>query len=287
VTVQPPNSPLSPQSPEPTPPTSPPDWPGEPPLVTNAPPPADDAPPALNAPPTNDAPQAPNAPPTDDLGTAGAPPTDNVGAAPAAPYQGLGYPPPPPARGGTNGFAIASLIFGILGGVLFGIIFGIVALAQIRKRGQGGRGLAITGLVASGFWVLLLVVGITFAIVSGGDGGKDGSVAVTRLDPGDCVNGLEESESVQDFPVVPCSGPHEGEVFAVFDLANGPWPGDPEVQRQAQDRCQQELPKYAGTLAGDLDLYYLRPLERLWWIDRSVTCIATDMSGPRTGSIRQ
>ena len=37
----------------------------------------------------------------------------------------------------TNGFAIASLIFGIIGGVLLSVIFGFVALSQIKKRKIG------------------------------------------------------------------------------------------------------------------------------------------------------
>src|SRR5215831_2024091 len=61
-----------------------------------------------------------------------------------------GYIAPPPPRRPTNGFAIASLIFGILGGVVLSVIFGLVALSQIRRRQQSGRGLAIAGLALSG-----------------------------------------------------------------------------------------------------------------------------------------
>ncbi|MEO5841826.1 MAG: DUF4190 domain-containing protein [Acidimicrobiales bacterium] len=64
----------------------------------------------------------------------------------------------PPAAGetasfGTNGFAIAALVLGILWmygvGSLLALFFGYVALSQIRSSGgkQDGRGLAIAGLV--------------------------------------------------------------------------------------------------------------------------------------------
>ncbi|MCJ0907040.1 DUF4190 domain-containing protein [Rhodococcus sp. ARC_M6] len=61
----------------------------------------------------------------------------------------------------TNTFAILALIFGILGGVL-GIVFGHIALSQIRRTGENGRGLAIAGLVLGylfvAFWLLIFIV---------------------------------------------------------------------------------------------------------------------------------
>lgn len=78
------------------------------------------------------------------------PPPGGYGSAPPPP-GGYGYQPPPQATG-TNGMAIASLVcslFGwlcIIGGIL-GIIFGFLALNQIKQSGQGGRGMAIAGIV--------------------------------------------------------------------------------------------------------------------------------------------
>ena len=67
------------------------------------------------------------------------------GYPPPGGYPGPGYPPPPAQKPGTNGFAIASLIFGIIGGVLLGFIFGFIALSQTKRTGQNGRGLALAG----------------------------------------------------------------------------------------------------------------------------------------------
>jgi hypothetical protein len=64
----------------------------------------------------------------------------------------------PPAEPGTNGLAIATLILGTLGGVLLSVTFGFVALSEIKITGQRGRGMAITGLILSGLWVLILAV---------------------------------------------------------------------------------------------------------------------------------
>lgn len=59
---------------------------------------------------------------------------------------------------GTNGMAIASFVLGLLGVNLLGLIFGFVALGQIRSNpGQGGRGMAIAGIVLSLVWIALFV----------------------------------------------------------------------------------------------------------------------------------
>jgi hypothetical protein len=134
------------------------------------PPPNDDPayPPPPDYPPPPVYPSAPYPPPP-----AYPSPYPSYGA-PFAPYA---VPPPARARG-TNGFAIASLVCGVLGlcsgfvGALPAIVFGHVALAQIN-RGEGteeGRGLAIAGLVMgylilgiSALWIVLVVVSAVFS----------------------------------------------------------------------------------------------------------------------------
>lgn len=72
----------------------------------------------------------------------------------------------------TNGLAIASLVLGILWlywiGSILAVIFGHIALKQISERNQGGRGLAIAGLVLGWIGVATLTfVLIVAAAVSG------------------------------------------------------------------------------------------------------------------------
>ncbi|MBV9512804.1 MAG: DUF4190 domain-containing protein [Mycobacteriaceae bacterium] len=80
-----------------------------------------------------------------------------------------GYPPPPPggyqppqSASGTNGLATASLICSILGccGILgfAAIVLGVVSLNQIKTSGQGGRGMAIAGIVIGIVWLALHIV---------------------------------------------------------------------------------------------------------------------------------
>jgi Domain of unknown function (DUF4190) len=78
-----------------------------------------------------------------------------------------------PAPASTNGLAVAALVLGILWiywvGSILAVIFGHVALAQIGKRQQAGRGLAIAGLVLGwiGVGTFLFVITVTAAAGSG------------------------------------------------------------------------------------------------------------------------
>ena len=82
-----------------------------------------------------------------------------------------GYAPAflPPTK--TNGFAIASLVLGILWiswlGSILALVFGYVAKSQIDRSGglQSGRGIAIAGIVLGWIGVGFLVLFIVFAIV--------------------------------------------------------------------------------------------------------------------------
>jgi hypothetical protein len=70
------------------------------------------------------------------------------------------WPPPASYRPRLNGFAVASLVLGILSGSLLAIIFGVIALRQINSRGDRGRGMAIAGIILGSIWLLLVVVAI-------------------------------------------------------------------------------------------------------------------------------
>ena len=62
----------------------------------------------------------------------------------------------------TNGYAIASMVLGILWlwcvGSVLALIFGYISLTQIRKRGEGGRGMAIAGIVLGWIGVALAFI---------------------------------------------------------------------------------------------------------------------------------
>ncbi len=82
------------------------------------------------------------------------------------PYGYPGYDSP-----GTNGFAIASMVLGILWmwwiGSVLALVFGYVAKSQIRQTGQSGSGMATAGIVLGwigvGFLALIIVLGVAGA----------------------------------------------------------------------------------------------------------------------------
>jgi Domain of unknown function (DUF4190)/Septum formation len=228
-----------------------------------------------------------------------------------SPAPGGGYPPPGPGypggpqgypagpKPGTNGFAIAALIFGIIGGALLGIIFGFIALSQTKKTGQGGRGMAIAGLVLSGLWILGIVAVIIVAVTTQakrddtGTINAGGDVSATALQVGDCVNNLKDSNNLLSLPAVPCSQAHEGEVFAVYDLPAGPYPSElssgADVPDSIQQSCSEKFGSYAPSASTDnVGLFVLYPLPANWAKgDHSVNCIATVQGGgTTTGSLK-
>jgi hypothetical protein len=229
---------------------------------------------------------------------------DRYGAPPSAP-AGFGAPPQEPWQqspmpgqqpsGGRNGLAIASFICGLIGFGLFGLIFGFIALSQIKKRNQRGRGLAIGGILLSVLWFVVGIALVVWVVMAGtanrNDAGaitEGGSVSSFDLKPGDCLNGLAESNNITSVPAVPCTQPHDGEVFATFEITDGTWPGDAEVAKQAETGCVQRLPEYSAKAAKDekLEIFFLHPTAASWAQgDHEVTCVAMDPA-KRTGSIK-
>jgi len=85
------------------------------------------------------------------------------------PLAGIGAAPRSQRK--TSGLAIASLVFGLLGfcGItaIVGLILGIVAQGRIRKSGGQlkGRGVAIAGIVISGFMLLFSFIAVGAALM--------------------------------------------------------------------------------------------------------------------------
>lgn len=198
-------------------------------------------------------------------------------------------PVPEPSRH-TNGFAVAALILGLLCLVPFAVVFGVIALVQIRDRKQSGAGLAVGGLVASGVWVAIIGIGLGTGVIHVDWRDSDDDVPYwlegtwAALRDGDCVDGLSaiegDTSSEFDFPVVPCSGPHEGEVYATFELAEGAYPGLGVVAERADERCELLLDNPPETIRGpEYGYLYLYPHDDWWPEIRTVVCIAFDLDG--------
>ena len=103
-----------------------------------------------------------------------------------------------PRDGGTDGFAVASLVLGILSGSLLAIIFGIVAPDPPERDGTGGRGLAIAGIVLGFLWPTVLIAAALPGILDGGSSASQSSA-------GDAVRSAGGTSSAQPTPTTPGS----------------------------------------------------------------------------------
>lgn len=210
------------------------------------------------------------------------PPPPPPGAYPAPPPY---YPPRPyypPPTPGTNWWAVISLIFGVIGGVLISVVCGIIGLNK-AKHGQGGRGMAIAGLILSALWAVGIVVLVAGLLIFSKD-----TVSATEVKAGDCLAGLPASGRVITVDTAPCSKPHSGEIFSVMTMPEGDFPGTFAIE-EYQHKCAPELADYSPEAAEDPDvgLFVLYPSEDSWKQgDRTVTCIATTDT-PRTGTLKK
>lgn len=220
------------------------------------------------------------------------------------------FPPPAPAYPAypgmpaqpqkTNGFAIASLIFGIIGGVLLSAIFGIIALVQIKKNNEKGKGMAIAGLVLSGAWVAVICIAVLAVALFQGTKTpsssslptpvetKETSVKVETLRAGDCVNGLQEGD-IARLPAISCDQPHEGEVVGDYQVSGTDYPGEKSITDEANEKCNDLLLKYSPSTKDDetIGLFFVYPTTSTWSRgDRQVLCIAEHTEGKKSGSIK-
>lgn len=93
---------------------------------------------------------------------------------PTAPPSPYGGSPPPGGAARTNGAAIASLVFGLLGcipllGSLLAVVFGFVGVRKARDPQVGGKGLAIAGIILGLLWLGIYAAfgGTILAVVRG------------------------------------------------------------------------------------------------------------------------
>ncbi|MFJ7956583.1 DUF4190 domain-containing protein [Streptomyces sp. NPDC096319] len=222
---------------------------------------------------------------------------------PYAPYGPPGMPGTTPygqpPRRTTNGLAIGSLVSGIVCCLPpLGLILGLVALRQIRRKDQSGRGLAIAGTVLSALSCLLLVLGLATGGFSSAwsefeKGVEEASRSQSAYDlrEGQCfTDGSQGEEYATDIEVVDCARPHDGEVSGGFELTGiAKWPGDTAIEGIAEQRCEEANLAYAmdtWAIPRDVGTSYYQPSRESWRLgDRMVTCVLAG-DKPFSGSVR-
>ncbi|BDI22593.1 DUF4190 domain-containing protein [Herbiconiux sp. L3-i23] len=248
----------------------------------------------------------------------GAEPAYVTGAAPAPQpaYSGAGsasIPPPIDYANRTNVVSIVALILGFLF-PLGGIIAGAVGLAQVKRTGEKGRGLAIGGIVVGSIMTVLTILAViglvalaAFTSSQANDPTRDSlgappsqedifggdsddapeSVDVFTLQIGDCLNEAS-ADVVSSVEAVDCAAPHDYEVFTEFQVPGDAFPGIDEVDLAASDGCYAAFPAFVGLSYEEstLDYSYFAPTEESWaGGDRLVSCLIIDPAAQTVGTL--
>ncbi|MEZ0111613.1 hypothetical protein ABH920_005631 [Catenulispora sp. EB89] len=292
-------------------------------------------PPTVSPPPQTEAPQPMSPPLAQSPAPASPPPPAQppypAQAWPAPPYDQqppnpYAYPPPPPygpgygpgygygypygqpqTPTGTNGLAIAAFVLGICGFFLvtpiIGLIFGIVSLAAVRRTGQKGKRLAVSGIVLSSAWIVGLGALITVAVINTPDPAQrsadgtvvgSGTVPVFGLHPKDCFTlpagaiGSTDNNT-RTFTVVPCTKAHDSEAFGSFPAAESTFPGIDGLRTESLSQCPQLLSSFVPdpvTLPPGTRLQFIYPNQQAWDAgERRVTCFLQFSTATMTHSV--
>ena len=122
---------------------------------------------------------------------------------------------------------------------------------------------------------------------------EEGSLDAFQMRVGDCFDDgsafTEDSSDVDSVPGVPCSKPHDNEVYAVFDVKEKSFPGD-GMPDMAQEACQARFEAFVGKdyESSSLDIATLYPSRESWQQnDREVICAVYDLDAKKlTGSVQ-
>ncbi|MFJ7267481.1 DUF4190 domain-containing protein [Streptomyces sp. NPDC099050] len=219
---------------------------------------------------------------------------------PAPPPQGYAYGPPP-----LNGFALASLLVGLLCFPPLGIVFGIVALTQIRKKGERGKVLAVLGLVVSVLLSGVLVLAAeraadTFSARARAMGAAEpyedveGELTdIGELAVGTCFN-VPGGDLLDENPFVyriACARVHDAEVTLARALGGSRFPGEEELKQSSAEACWRAQDAYAmdtWALPPYAEMFYFAPSRERWeGGDRLLVCVIGTAEQEQRGSLRK
>jgi hypothetical protein len=119
-----------------------------------------------------------------------------------------------------------------------------------------------------------------------------GNVSAFAMRVGDCFDdgSTFDGEEVGGVPGVPCSKPHDNEVYAVFDVEMSAFPGE-QMGDLAQQACLERFEAFVGKdyESSSLDVASLYPTRESWTQqnDREVICAVYDVAAEKlTGIVK-
>ncbi|MFF0266653.1 DUF4190 domain-containing protein [Kribbella sp. NPDC004536] len=202
--------------------------------------------------------------------------------------------------GGQNGLAVAALACA-LGGIFIGlsapvaVVLGIIALVQLGRRPQAGKGMAIAGVVIGSLVTIgyIAVIGLLIAFASSGtdDSGapdpSSNSAYIDELMIGECFDDTNVDDEVERRA---CPEAHDAELIAIVSLPDGTYPGDKAIDKDADQACTRPFGSYVGKSRDESELYlnWLTPDKYTWDSgDRRVFCVAYGPGNQKlTGTVK-
>ena len=116
------------------------------------------------------------------------------------------------------------------------------------------------------------------------------NIDIFSLSVGDCK--MEDaSGEIQDTDVVPCSEPHDEEVYFDFELEGDEFPEGDAIDAEGEAQCLPAFEEYVGIdyQSSSLDLFWITPTQDTWdqLNDRVVQCVLYSYDGEQlTGSMK-
>lgn len=115
------------------------------------------------------------------------------------------------------------------------------------------------------------------------------STDVFTLQVGDCLNDATAEDTVETIPTVPCTEPHDSEIYASILMEGDIFPGTDAVIAEADAACLDAYAAFTGIEYADSIYYYSYyfPTEGSWeGGDREILCTIYDEAGQVTGSLQ-
>lgn len=151
-------------------------------------------------------------------------------------------------------------------------------------------------------WIIgiVLAVGVIFFVRARMEADRDGTGAIVdegsvdafQVRVGDCFDdgSTFEGDEVNSVAGVPCSKPHDNEIYAVFDIAATSFPGE-AIAGMAHDGCIERFEGFVGNdyESSSLDIATMYPSDESWHQgnDREVVCAVYDVDAKKlTGSVK-
>lgn len=151
------------------------------------------------------------------------------------------------------------------------------------------RGLAVITIAFAG--VALSGCSLLESFTGGGTATRDDSgeviagnddTDVFTLKVGDCLNDATLAETVETIPTVPCSEPHDSEIYASAIISGDVFPGTDAVTAEADAACLDAFPGFVGLDYADSIYFfsYYFPTEGSWeGGDREILCTIYEADG--------